>query len=200
MTALLVLLGIAAVLSLTAAAKVRIELSYREEAFSASAHLGPIPLHLPGEKEPSQPQAEKQQKPEKSGRKAPEKTDWKRFLFHHWRDILREIAAVLHRPTMALFQLEITAGGQDAADCALSYGRACAAVGAGLPLLRQAFLVQKEAVSVCCDYQQPKTTIEGTVVFTLRVWELLQLLLALTKWMSQAKSKTMKQKKGGAVI
>ena len=195
MTALLVLLGIAALLSLTAAAKVRIEITYREEAFSASAYLGPIPLHLPGTKEANQARAEQQQKSARPDQKAAGKTDWKRFLLHHWRDILREITAVLHRPAMALFQLKITAGGQDAADCALSYGHACAAVGAGLPLLRQAFRVQKEAVSVSCDYQQPKTTIEGTVVFTLRVLELLQLLLAIAKLMSQAKSKTTKQKK-----
>ena len=79
MTALLVLLGIATVLSLTAAAKVRIELSYREEAFSASAHLGPIPLHLPGTKEPNQARAEQQQKSARPDQKAAGKTDWKRF-------------------------------------------------------------------------------------------------------------------------
>ena len=195
MTALLVLLGIAALLSLTAAAKVRIEISYREETFSASAHLGPIPLHLPGTKEPDQARAEHPQKAAQPDQKAAGKTDWKRFLLHHWRDILQEIAAVLHRPAMALLQLEVVAGGEDPADCALAYGHACALVGAGLPLLRQAFRVQKETVSVRCDYQQPKTTIEGTVVFTLRVLELLQLLLAMVKLMSQANSKTTKQKK-----
>lgn len=194
MTALLVCLGLLGLVSLAALTEVRIEIQYRDAGFQAQIHVGPFPIHLG-----SEGQKEKKQQADTSeasgGGKAAGKTDWKRLLREHWREILKEVTSLLHRPHMALFQLEVIAGGADAADCALAYGHACALIGAGLPLLRQAFRVQKESVAVQWNYQQPKTTVFAKTILTLRVFELVQLLLVLTRLMSQQTPKSKKRKK-----
>lgn len=183
MIALWVLLGLLALAALVLALPVRLELFYDGDGFATAAHLGPIRLPFPGNEK-----KRRSRKPKRTGESdaqgaapAAPASDWKRLLRTHWREALAVLGDLARRLKLTRLELAVTAGGEDPAACALAYGRCWAAVGGLLPLIRAAFQVEKEQIQITCDDQLEKTTARGRAVFTLRVFELLQALLALAK-------------------
>ena len=58
----------------------------------------------------------------------------------------------------------------------IEYGKYCAALSAGLPILHNTFRVQKQDVQIACRYEIPKTQIMAEAEATLRIFEIFALV------------------------
>lgn len=112
---------------------------------------------------------------------APKKPDaslikgWLAAALSHWQDILTLIGRAIHTPRIDVLILRLTAGGQDAADCALNYGKLWAAVSGMLPVLENTFRIGKREIEIRCSYEQKETSCFAQMDLTVRIYELLVL-------------------------
>lgn len=131
-------------------------------------------ISLPKEKKPKKESKEKTpSKPEQ-----PQKTavqGWPQAALAHGQDILTLLGKVLHTPRLDTLILHVTAGGPDAAACAMHYGRIWAVLGGILPVLENTFRIGTRDVGVRCDYEQTKISCFAQVDLTVRVYEILVL-------------------------
>ena len=96
-------------------------------------------------------------------------------------DVLAAIQTLLARTGKCLgsgvfqrFFLTVTIGGDDAADAAISYGTACAAVYSLVTLLEQSMTVRRRRVNVAIDYLQESSRVSLDLALRYRVWHLLR--------------------------
>ncbi len=68
------------------------------------------------------------------------------------------------------FTLRITVGDEDAADCAINYGRICAAVYPTITLLDSAFTFRQRSVDIRCDFSQENTQLFYEGLLRYRPW------------------------------
>lgn len=101
---------------------------------------------------------------------------WIKVVLACWQDLLALVGKVLRSPTLDLLRLEIAAGGGDAEVCAMSYGKICAGLSAGLPLLHQLFRIKKQDIDVSCHFDYPKTEILAEVETTIMIHEVFALI------------------------
>lgn len=110
------------------------------------------------------------------GKSKPSMKKWIRVALRHWQELLELVGRALRTPQLDLLRIQVAAGGNDAEACAMHYGRICAGLGIGLPLVHQTFHVKKQDVDVTCCFQQPETEILAEVEATVRIYQLLVLL------------------------
>ena len=96
-------------------------------------------------------------------------------------DVLAAIKTLLVRTGKCLgsgvfqrFFLTVTIGGDDAADAAISYGTACAAVYSLVTLLEQSMTVRRRRVAVTIDDTQESGSVSLDLALRYRVWHLLR--------------------------
>lgn len=75
--------------------------------------------------------------------------------------------------------LTVTIGGDDAADAAISYGTACAAVYSLVTLLEQSMTIRHRCVAVEIDDTQEQSSIRLDLALRYRVWQLLRYVFFL---------------------
>lgn len=167
------------VLFFLAILKVGVGFSWENDRGRLKIIVGKLRFSLPKEKKPK----EKVKKPEKAASKSEKKSSgrgkqWALGALAHWQEILALVGKVLRAPSLNLLRLHMTAGGGDVADCALTYGKICAAVGAMLPAVQEVFSIQCRDIQVDCDYHQEKTTYSVQAELTLRIYEIFALAAA----------------------
>lgn len=101
---------------------------------------------------------------------------WIKALLEHWRDLFAIIGKILRMPTLDLLRLHIAVGNSDPAACALTYGKICAGLSAGLPVLCNTFRVHKQDIDVSCRYDLSKMDIMAEVEATVHIYEVFALI------------------------
>ena len=120
---------------------------------------------------PSEGKAKQQKKP-----MSPALKSWIRAVLERRGELLALIGKVLKSPTLDLLRLHIAAGGDDAE---LQYGKICAGLGAGLPVLYNIFRVKKDEIQVICRYDLPKMEIMAEVEATIMIYEVFAIIGAV---------------------
>ena len=103
---------------------------------------------------------------------------WVRALLDNWRDVLALVSKILRTPKLDLLRIYVTVGGDDPEVCAMRYGQICAGFSAGLPLVQRLFSVGKQDIDVSCNFDRTGTDILGEIEATVRVYEILALLVS----------------------
>ncbi len=103
---------------------------------------------------------------------------WIQALLAHWQEALSLVAKILRTPNLDLLRLRVVVGGTDPEACAMQYGRLCAGLGAGLPLVQRLFSIKKQDIDVRCHFEKAETEILAEVELTVFVYEVLALLFA----------------------
>lgn len=183
MKALLICLIVAAVLTLIAWIKCSIQILYDEEKLLVELRcLGIRYCLVGGKKKPPKKKKKKCSKeslqPKQPVAQQPEKKINFRPYLPYWREILELIGRILTAPTIDLLRFEAEAGGKDAADCAMDYGRLWAAAGTVLPVVETIFQVEKREISILCNYEKSSVEICAEVRLSLRIYEILALAWA----------------------
>jgi len=87
------------------------------------------------------------------------------------------VGRVLTAPTIDILKLYISVGGEPD-ECAVRYGQICAGVGALLAPLENTFAVLKRDVGVRCTFGSEKLKIDLETRVTLKIYEVIALLVA----------------------
>lgn len=103
--------------------------------------------------------------------KKPMSPTLKSWIYAVWErrgELFSMIGKVLRSPTLDLLRLHLAVGGDDAE---MTYGKICAGLGAGLPVLYNTFRVKKDDIHVSCRYDLDKLEIMAEVEATIMVYE-----------------------------
>ena len=180
MTALLICLIVAALLTGIAWIKCGVRILYEKEDLLVELCCLGFRYCLFGGEEKQQKKKEKASPEKKKNTEQPVSQTAKRKInvrayLPYWQEILEMIGRVLTAPTINLLRLKAEAGGRDAEACAMAYGRMWAAVGVVLPVVENIFQVEKREISILCNYEKPSVEICAEVRLSLRVYEILAL-------------------------
>lgn len=169
-----------AVLLTLAYLKIGVHLFYKEQVFGLKLQAGPFQLNFGGN--------EKEEKKKSSGsanrgqKKKKPKLSWFDAVKNNWEELVELLSKVLTAPALDVLRLQIAVGSSDPADCAMKYGKVCAAVGAVLAPLENTFSVKKRDVQVACCFDRDKITAEGEAALTLRIYESIFLAVAILRF------------------
>lgn len=158
--------------------KVGVNLRWESGAAILKVRVGPVRFSLSTnqkieKKKPANNQTKSIKKPDKSATKR-----WVKAVLAHWREFLQLIGKILRSPRLDLLSLQIKVGDKDPEKCAMQYGRLCAGLSAGLPFVKQILPIEKEEISVSCNFEQKKSEIFAEAEATVRVGEILGLAAA----------------------
>lgn len=215
MTALYILLALAALVAAVLLAPVGLRLRYDREGLAAWVILGPVHLGLgkkkPPKKKPPKPAKEKAPKgkapkPPKGNHSAkpggesgdappPESGGTLAGLKVYLPTAKAMLGAVRRRLTVRRLTLLVNLAGDDPCDLAVNYGRTWAALGSGLALLEGAFRIRQRRVEVACDFAGEETRIYGELVIVACPARLLAVAI---RYGWQLLKIYWNQKKGGA--
>lgn len=203
MTGRIVLLILPAVLAALCFLPLRLLAEYDHSGGRVTVRLGPVSLRL----FPRPPKKEKRKGRKKSGKKEEKtsKTEDAGAEKGGKAELLRELislglaalGALRRRLRLEDMTLVLTLGGKDrdAASWALLYGRAWAAIGALIPLLERALVIESRDVRVGLDPLSGENLVTARGVIRIRLGQLLCLALryglrALKIFLSHKASKT----------
>lgn len=88
--------------------------------------------------------------------------------------LLQRTGRLLGSGVFERFELTAVIGGDDAADAAVTYGTACAAVYSLVTLLEQSMPVRHRRVAVEIDYTQEESRVRLNLLLRYRVWHLVR--------------------------
>ena len=88
--------------------------------------------------------------------------------------LLQRTGRLLGSGVFERFELTAVIGGDDAADAAVTYGTACAAVYSLVTLLEQSMPVRRRRVAVEIDYTQEESRVRLNLLLRYRVWHLVR--------------------------
>ena len=185
MTALCIVLGILVLLGLI---PVGVYAVYDEDLSVSLTVLGfRIRLY------PAKKKAKKKSKQAASGKEKEKKSFSmpKRSSLEQYLRLLLELLGRLRRKILIRrLTLHAVFGGTDAADAALNYGKAWAAIGAVMPLLDTCFRIRKRDVGAFQSEDERKLRLYAKACATLTLGQVLALLLhALVRFIKIKKSK-----------
>ncbi len=178
----IVLAGIAAAVLALYYLPLRVRAEYSETGPQVDAALGPLRIALfprPEKSEKSQTPKKKKKKPDEPN-KTKEKSGGNLPLFRQLIGLALEFLGKFWRKLhMDQLTLHLTVGGDKAlaADAALLYGRAWAAVGALVPLMEQVLIIGKRDIQVEIDYRQQEDKIYVCGIIRIFLGELLELAI-----------------------
>lgn len=179
MRAALIWLAVVLFLALFLRARVGIWVSYEEKRLQLRLVLGSLRLSLPKGKKKPEEAPEPAPPPPRKKKGNPLENPWVKAALDYRRELLALIGRVLKSPTLDVLRLELEAGGANVEQCALRYGRICAAIGSFLPLVENTFGIRKRSIQVRCRYDLPATRISAEAAITLHIYEIFALAFAL---------------------
>lgn len=197
MTGLLITVAVLFVIGIT---KIGVRVIY-QDTLTLYLIAGPVRISLLGDKDKNpkkeKKKKEKAEKPSKTeikkqrsdaeektaadsktGKKKKKKNPWVNALLSCWRELLELVGRVLRMPVVDELDLRVTFGGKDPADSALNYGRACAAVGALLPILHNSTRIQSQNVDVVYDEQSDELKFYIRAALVVRIYQIFVLICA----------------------
>ena len=168
--------------------KVGVRILWDSESLILKIRVGLLRFALSSDKKSKKKKTEKkkqEKKPESTVRQqdteqkkrrkvaSPSMKSWLMALFERRSELLSLIGKVLMSPTLDLLRLHIAVGGGDAE---MTYGKICAGMGAGLPVLYNTFRVKKDDIQVVCRCDLPKVVILAEIETTVRIGEIFSLI------------------------
>ncbi len=184
--------------------KVGVRLAWDHDQLMLRLVVGPFRIALPkakAHKRLKQPApVKKEAEPPKTVKKKSTGKLWLRALADHWQDVAALIGKSLRTPTLDKVVLHLTVGGEDAAACALNYGRVCAAASCALPVLENTFRIRQRDIQMQWNYELDKLDCFFQTELTVRIYEILVLAAAGLKLLFQLyREIKIKQKAGQAI-
>ncbi|MBR4308028.1 MAG: DUF2953 domain-containing protein [Oscillospiraceae bacterium] len=85
--------------------------------------------------------------------------------------IFQRIGRLLGRGVFHQFTLRVIVGDEDAADCAMNYGRICGLIYPTITMLDSAFTYRRRTVDLRCDFNAEKTEIFYEGLLRYRPWD-----------------------------
>ena len=209
MTAVWILLALAALIVLVCLLRVGADVSYEDDVLTLKVVAGLVTLTLL----PKKPKPEKKKKPKKEKKKKkPEKEDKPKeksklslsFLFGVAKLALQAVNTFRRKLHVDVFRLVFIAGGSDPYDVAMLAGRVRAALDGLYPLARRALIIRERDVRVGADFMAEKPAVAGRLKLTIRIGQVLgigivfafrALVLLLKDKKKQKDSKPQKEKR-----
>ena len=179
MTALWILLALAALLTLICLLRVGVDAAYEAGALTLKVVAGPVNLTiLPKKPKPEKPKKEKKKKPKKPKKPKPEKPKEKQklslsFLVGVAKAALQAVNTFRRKLHVDVFRLVFIAGGPDPYDVAMLAGRVRAALDGLYPLARRALIIRERDVRVGADFLADKPDVSGRLKLTIRIGQVL---------------------------
>ena len=175
--------------------------AYGQDGFKLKLKIGPAHMSIIPSKEKKKNKKEKKPKKAKAEKaakssKKPSKPRQK-LSFEDIMGIIRLALKALGRfrrsISVDLIKVHITTAGPDPYSAVMNCGYINAAIGAVLPLLHRVFKVKKEDYETGVDFDSDKLKLEGRVVLTVRVGEILLIALCagigFLKWRKGRKAR-----------
>ncbi len=167
------------VLTLLAVLPVGVRALYGEDGFFLFLLIGPVKIRI-------LPARNKKEKTKKE--KAPTSVENKTEPQEKNRGKLSDFLPILQTALdfvkgffkairIRLLELDMAVGGDDPCDVAVNYGRLCAAVANGLPLLEKFLTVKKRRIDISCDFTLEQTSVYARVDAVIGLGTLLVLVL-----------------------
>lgn len=182
MTVCYIILGVILLLFLVLSLPIYVHISYKEELKIRIKYLFlTFPVFPPSEKLEKKRKRKKTEQKKKTDQEKQDKMVipwWKqlyqekgvsgllRFLTELGKIIQKTVKNVFRHALLKKFELSIAIGGEDSAQIAMNYGKACSAVYPVSALLVECFRHQSVQVSVQPDFQSSKSV--GTLFLVLR--------------------------------
>ncbi len=162
--------------------KVGVQLKWESGTALLKVRVGQLRFALSTDKKPKNKKnkkTESKQTPANEPKKDKSSTKkWIKAFISHWRDVLQLIAKILRSPQIDFMQLRIIVGNKDPEKCAMQYGKLCAGLSAGLPVVEQLLPIKKKDVRVDCDFARAKNDIFAVAEATVRLYEILAIAVA----------------------
>ena len=172
-----------------------VDASYLDKKGAVKLKIGPILVQiLPKKGKNKSPEpGDKKEKPKAAGEPRKKQPRSSGDIVSLAKLALDLLARLRRRLSIDLLQLRFVAGSEDPYRAVMLYGRANAILASLLPPARLAFKLRQEEISTAVDFNRSLPMIEGRLVATLQVWELIYLavcaLWAFLKWKRQRKQK-----------
>lgn len=161
----------AAIIALIAFLPVGISLLYDEEGFRAWFSIPPVRIPLyPSRKKRSRKKNSSSSRDNRfEGKKRVKKGGGYKEFLPILRDILELVMEFRRRLTVKRLELKLIMANADPCDLAVNYGRAWAAVGDLMPLLKSLFRIKGQNVEIECDFLADKMLlyVRTDIVITL---------------------------------
>ena len=176
MTAVWILLALAALIVLVCLLRVGVDASYEDDVLTLKVVAGPVTLTIL----PKKPKPEKKKKPKKP--KKPKKKDDKpkekkklslSFLLGVAKLALQAVNTFRRKLHVDVFRLVFIAGGSDPYDVAMLTGKVRAALDGLYPLAKRALIIRKREVLVGADFLADKPAVSGRLRLTIRIGQVL---------------------------
>lgn len=202
------------VLVLLAVLPLGVRLRYDAEGFRAAVAVGPlrIPVYpLPKKKPKKKKEAPKKQENQSENLPKPPQPpktdkDGKGTSGGSLLDFLPLVKLALalledlrRKLRVPRLEVRLVLGGDDPADLAVNYGRACAAVANLIPTLERFLVIQKRDIQVACDFTAAGTLVTAWVEVTITLGRLLLLAVVYGIRVIREFLQIKKKRKGGAV-
>ena len=146
---------------------------YRQDNPGVWLLLGPFRLRV-------YPRKNKRKKSDKNSGKQEQPDLFKGGRYSDFLPIVRTIYAFLgefrRKIRVRHLALKLVLAGDDPADLAVNYGRACAALGSITPLLERLFVIKKRKLEVECDFNAEETLVYARIDATLTLMRAVHLL------------------------
>jgi len=167
--------------------KVGVRIHWDSGSMILKIRIGLIRFSLSTEKKKTPPKKQKK-KTESSAQQTADKLkkekkkmspslkSWIMALIERRGELLSLLGKVLTSPTLDLLRIHIAVGGKDPE---MTYGKICAGMGAGLPLLYNTFRVKKDDIHVNIRYDLSKILILAEIETTVRIGEIFSIIGSL---------------------
>jgi len=179
----IVLIILAALLTLLCMTRVGILAEFSEENLKLDAKIGLITVHLfPQKKKPhkTQPTEKPPQHPEKKKLPKITLTDIKDAVSTLWPPLKRALGRTRQGIRIKPLTISVTVGGEeDPAAGAELYGYLHGGVWTGMPVLEQLLVIPDPHIHVGIDFDSPKTVAEGRVGLSIRIGTILMVGLGV---------------------
>ncbi len=177
--------------------RVGVDALFADGVFSLAIKIGPyskklLPASKNAEEKEKKPKKEKKKKDKPVAEKGEKKkkSGKKKFKLRDFLDLakigLKTLGNFWRKISIDHLKLHFVFGGSDPYDTVIGFGRFNAALGALLPLLHKAFNIKDEDYDSRIDFESDKIQIDARVCATIRIGEILIVLLcalyALIRW------------------
>ena len=129
------------------------------------------------EKHRTNKKAAKQSGGEKKKSSSPVKK-WVKAAISHWREVLQLVGKILRAPQLERLKIHITVGNKDPEKCAMQYGKLCAGLSVGLPMVEQILPIRRKDISVRCNFELAENETCAEAEATVRFYEVFAIVIS----------------------
>jgi hypothetical protein len=157
---------IAAFFALVLATTVHIRVSYREDGPRVWVGFWwfRFRLYPPKPKKEKKPKAKPEKQPKEPPKEEPKPEKKQKLDFELVKNLVssgfKGLGVLFRHLKFKMFLLRIVVGSEDAAECAIQYGRICAAVHGGLAVASNLVHLKAKEISIDCDFKRNETELE----------------------------------------